>query len=61
MEEEILHIKNMVSPGCITVLKYEFGNLLGIEVKELKLGFAKVKLSSSTSIEVIKATFTSFS
>lgn len=60
MEEEILHIKNMVSPGCITVLKYEFGNS-GIEVKELKLGFAKVKLSSSTSIEVIKATFTSFS
>src|SRR5690625_7769546 len=53
MKEVTLHIKNMICPRCITVLKYEFEKL-SIEAEELKLGWAKVILPSSVSMEVIE-------
>ncbi len=47
-----LHIKNMVCPRCILVVENEL-KAMGAEVQGVKLGYAKVKLPASLTLEEI--------
>lgn len=47
-----LHIKNMVCPRCIMVVGNEL-KAMGVEVQGVKLGYAKVKLPASLTLEEI--------
>ncbi|WP_017732880.1 helix-turn-helix domain-containing protein [Nafulsella turpanensis] len=49
MEEKILHIKNMVCPRCIMVVRDTLEDL-GAEVEDVQLGYAQIRSGENFSI-----------